>query len=523
MVRRGRRDEVGGLRLPRETEAVWRRAGAAYRAAHAAGGSTCRSRYARGARPVRRSPASSPGWWPCNAPASTSCRPTASGDRQAGALPADLLDLSIEPADGSLFSIDLPSSARRAACWGRRAQPARCAISRRRRGADARRAAPDARRGRPRPAFAGVGAGAVASAIRHLSRQWGRCRPCGSTATSGAGPSRWRRGLGFIRSLISGEALMRRPPPGRSPTPAATASPSRRPTWTRGVPGRGDGGGQPGRRRALGAGRGAPVRLGERGAAVGLQTISSDPQLLVFDDGSRSWNGIPVRRAGGRPCGAHRPASRACAAPASTCSPRWQGVLLKLTPAGILQNGPRLPDRQVQWVLRADNARYCFHIKLMFDGRFPPAFSLHERQATDHSSLLWPSRAGSAAALTGTSISPLLVSPSPMWAECAPVRTAFGALLTSFESCPAVPATAPRLPGLEPAAVWQPRVRIPSFAAHPTTAKDKIIMLKNPNTKYSAFPRSPSPTASGQPPDHPSAHLDEHRSPATATRPSSNP
>lgn len=326
------------------TEAVWRRAGAAYRAAHAAGGLNVpvtvregretRSTISREFTRLVALQCASLDQLPPDRIEAT--------DKLVRYLQTSL-DLSIEPADGSLFSIDLAKlAAPRRVLGAAEPQPGSLRYFR---AADAVPMLDELRRmlaeGALDPAFAGVGAGAVASAIRHLSRQWGPVPPMRQYRRHPVqGSIALATGLGFIRSLISGEALMR-PAAAWSLTDAsrngfAVSSPN--------VDGEvcrvgamvaanlGDGG-----RWVLAVVR--RVRLGERGAAMGLQTISSDPQLLVFDDGSRSWNGIlcdvPVAGRGVR----------------IACEPgllrtgihvfaKVAGRLLKLTPAGILQNGP---------------------------------------------------------------------------------------------------------------------------------------------------------------------------------------
>lgn len=192
------------------------------------------------------------------------------------------------------------------------------------------------------PLFAGIGVPSVSGAIRHLSRQWGPVPPMRQYRRHPVrGALALATGLGFIRSQISGEAQMR---------PAAA--------WAL----------RDASRNGFGVISGAfdpdVCRVGalvgahvgetgrwvlalvrrvrsdiEGGAAVGMQTISSEPYPALLDDGARSWSGIlcdPVVR--GR-------AVRIVCEPGAMRSPRpvfakVAGRTVKLQPGTVLVSGP---------------------------------------------------------------------------------------------------------------------------------------------------------------------------------------
>ncbi|MBS0368654.1 MAG: hypothetical protein JSS57_05585 [Proteobacteria bacterium] len=155
--------------------------------------------------------------------------------------------------------------------------------------------------------FDGMDDSTVAATIRHLIRHWGeqpptrrfRRHPVGGTLSLATG-------LGFIRSLISGEALLR-PAAAWALQDASRNGFGVRSTvmdpevcrvGTLVAAHLGENG-----RWVLGVVR--RVRVDEKGgASVGVQRLSDDPQPVIFDDGARSWNGIlcdpPVRGRGVR-------------------------------------------------------------------------------------------------------------------------------------------------------------------------------------------------------------------------------
>lgn len=254
------------------------------------------------------------------------------------------LCLSDEPRGGSQFSLDLDSRAAPQRCL---AVPERVPSSTRYfRPADAvpmlgelRQTLADGGLG---PVFAGIGVPSVSGAIRHLSRQWGPVPPMRQYRRHVVrGALALATGLGFIRSQLSGEAQLR---------PAAA--------WTlrdasRNGFGVVSGSFDPDICR-VGALVGAHVgetgrwvlalvrrvrSADEGGASVGLQTLSSEPQPVVLDDGARSWNGIlcdPVVRG--------REVRIACE-PGAMRSPRpvfakLAGRTIKLLPGKVLVSGP---------------------------------------------------------------------------------------------------------------------------------------------------------------------------------------
>ncbi len=254
------------------------------------------------------------------------------------------LELSSEPARGGLFSIDLETLAPPRRCLSLPEAPS--AALRFFRPADAVPMleelqqtlieAPGA------PAFAGLSLPSVTASIRHLSRQWGAQPPMRQYRRHQVqGQLALATGLGFIRSQISGEAQMR---------PAAA--------WAL----------RDASRNGFGVISGAfdpdVCRVGalvgahvgetgrwvlalvrrvrsdiEGGAAVGMQTISSEPYPALLDDGARSWSGIlcdPVVR--GR-------AVRIVCEPGAMRSPRpvfakVAGRTVKLQPGTVLVSGP---------------------------------------------------------------------------------------------------------------------------------------------------------------------------------------
>lgn len=214
------------------------------------------------------------------------------------------LELSTEPATGSLFSVDLESLAppRRCVSLPDEVPPA----IRYFRPADAVPMLGELGNAMSEsglnPVFAGLSAPSVSAAIRHLSRQWGPVPPmrqCRRHRVNGA--LALATGLGFIRSLISGEALLR-PAAAWSLLDASrngfgVSSPVMDPDICRVGALVGAHVGETGRWVLALVRR---VRFSEAdGAAVGLQTVTNDPFPALFDDGSRSWSGIlcdPVSR-----------------------------------------------------------------------------------------------------------------------------------------------------------------------------------------------------------------------------------
>lgn len=208
-----------------------------------------------------------------------------------------VLDLSAEPVAGSQFAVDLD----------RLAPPRRCLALpestsgdlRFFRAGDALPALDELARtladASSAPAFAGLSLPSVTATVRHLARQWGAQPPMRQFRRHVVqGQLSLATGLGFIRSQLSGDALLR---------PAAA--------WTLMDASRNGFGVQSTLFDAdvcrVGALVGAHV--GETGrwvlalvrrvrfddgvrVSVGLQTISSDPQQVVLDDGQRSWIGI---------------------------------------------------------------------------------------------------------------------------------------------------------------------------------------------------------------------------------------
>lgn len=150
--------------------------------------------------------------------------------------------------------------------------------------------------------FDGMNSSTVAGAVRHLLRHWGAQPPTRRFRRHPVGGAlSLATGLGFIRSLISGDALLR-------PAAAWTLRDASRNGF--GVQGAmmdpevcrvgnlvaaylGENG-----RWVLGLVR--RVRIDGKGrAAVGVQRLADDPRPVILDDGGRSWNGIlcdpPIR------------------------------------------------------------------------------------------------------------------------------------------------------------------------------------------------------------------------------------
>jgi hypothetical protein len=206
------------------------------------------------------------------------------------------LILTAEPHEGSRFSIDLEGSdgPRRLLQLPERAAPLRFF-----RPSDAlpvlQELAESVNDSDLGPAFAGTGAPTVAATIRHLKRHWGNQPPQRQYRRHAVkGAVALATGLGLVRSLISGEALLR-------PAPAWTMIDASRNGF--GI-----------RSRTLdqeicrvgtlvGAHLGESdkwvlaqvrrVRFCEReGASVGLVTISNGPRPAMLDDGKRRWHGI---------------------------------------------------------------------------------------------------------------------------------------------------------------------------------------------------------------------------------------
>lgn len=207
------------------------------------------------------------------------------------------LELSDQPASGSLFSVDLESLAppRRCVSLPHQVPPAMRYF----RPADAVPMLGELGHAMSEagldPVFAGLSAPSVSAAIRHLSRQWGPVPPmrqCRRHRVNGA--LALATGLGFIRSLISGEALLR-PAAAWSLLDASrngfgVSSPVMDPEICRVGALVGAHVGETGRWVLALVRR---VRSSEvEGASVGLQTVTNDPQPALFDDGSRSWSGI---------------------------------------------------------------------------------------------------------------------------------------------------------------------------------------------------------------------------------------
>jgi len=192
------------------------------------------------------------------------------------------------------------------------------------------------------PGFAGIGAPSVSGAIRHLSRQWGPVPPMRQYRRHPVrGALSLATGLGFIRSLISGEALMR-PAAAWALRDASRSgfgveSAALDPEICRVGVLVGAHVGETGRWVLALVRR---VRSNDRGeASVGLQTVSSEPNPVLLDDGSRSWNGIlcdPVVRGRGL---------RIVCEPGAMRSQRpvfakLGGRMVKLDPGKILVGGP---------------------------------------------------------------------------------------------------------------------------------------------------------------------------------------
>ncbi|WP_296565763.1 hypothetical protein [Zoogloea sp.] len=207
------------------------------------------------------------------------------------------LELSSEPARGGLFSIDLETLAPPRRCLSLPEAPS--AALRFFRPADAVPMLEELQQtlveASGAPAFAGLSLPSVTATIRHLSRQWGAQPPMRQYRRHHVqGQLALATGLGFIRSLLSGDAQLR---------PAAAwmlmdasrngfgvSSSMMDPEVCRVGALVGAHVGETGRWVLALVRR---VRYCDQaGVSVGLQTISSDPQHVVLDDGSRSWSGI---------------------------------------------------------------------------------------------------------------------------------------------------------------------------------------------------------------------------------------
>ena len=252
--------------------------------------------------------------------------------------------LYARPQDGSQFSLDLESPAAPRRCLS--LPDAVRASTRYFRPADVLPMLGELGRtpenGGLGPVFAGIGAPAVGGAIRHLTRHWGPVPPMRQYRRHRVrGRLALATGLGFIRTLISGGAQLR-PAAAWSLRDASRngfgiVSESFDPDICR-----------------VGALVGAyvsetgrwvlalvrRVRSSENGcASVGLQTVSSDPQPVVVDDGDRSWTGIlcdPVVR--GR-------VLRIACEPGVLRSPqaffaKLSGRTIRLMPGNVLVSGP---------------------------------------------------------------------------------------------------------------------------------------------------------------------------------------
>ena len=208
------------------------------------------------------------------------------------------LELSAEATTGGLFAIDLETLAPPRRCLSMPEAPP--AILRFFRPADAvplleelQQSLMDA--GSSAPAFAGLSLPSVTASIRHLSRQWGSQPPMRQYRRHPVqGQLALATGLGFIRSLLSGEAQLR-PAAAWSLLDASrngfgVSSSMIDPEVCRVGALVGAHVGETGRWVLALVRR---VRTGEElGVAVGLQTLSSDPLQVILDDGSRSWSGI---------------------------------------------------------------------------------------------------------------------------------------------------------------------------------------------------------------------------------------
>lgn len=217
------------------------------------------------------------------------------------------LDLRQQPGKGQLFAVDLETLSPPRRCLVQPAEPS--AAMRYFDPADAMpvlgelgRGMGDASRG-----FDGMPRATVGAAIRHLVRHWGAQPPTRRFRRHSVGGAlSLATGLGFIRSLISGEALLR---PAAAwmlqdasrngfGVHATMMDPDVCRVGTLVAAHLGENG-----RWVLGVVR--RVRVDENGgASVGVQRLSDDPRPVILDDGGRSWNGIlcdpPVRGRGVR-------------------------------------------------------------------------------------------------------------------------------------------------------------------------------------------------------------------------------
>ena len=253
------------------------------------------------------------------------------------------LALSLEPRNGSQFSIDLETSA----------APQRClsvledapASTRYFRPGDVVPMLGELRQtlaeGNLGPVFAGIGASSVTGAIRHLSRQWGPVPPMRQYRRHAVqGELALATGLGFIRTLISGDALIRPAAAwtlcDASRSGFGVASPVMDPEICRVGVLVGAHLGEVGR-WVLALRR---VRSSEQGGAtVGLQTVSSEPVPVLLDDGSRSWSGIlcdPVVRGRGVRIACEPGAMRST----RPVFAKLGGRMVKLQPGRAVVSGP---------------------------------------------------------------------------------------------------------------------------------------------------------------------------------------
>ena len=254
------------------------------------------------------------------------------------------LALSLEPRDGSQFSIDLETPAAPQRCL---AVPEDVPGSLRYfRPGDVVPMLGELRQtlaeGNLGPVFAGIGASSVTGAIRHLSRQWGPVPPMRQYRRHAVrGELALATGLGFIRTLISGEAQIRPAAAwmlcDASRSGFGVASPVMDPEICRVGVLVGAHLGEVGRWVLALVRR---VRSSEQGgAAVGLQTISSEPVPVLLDDGSRSWSGIlcdPVVRGRGLRIACEPGAMRST----RPVFAKLGGRMVKLQPGRAVVSGP---------------------------------------------------------------------------------------------------------------------------------------------------------------------------------------
>lgn len=254
------------------------------------------------------------------------------------------LELSSVPVQGGLFAIDLDTLGPPRRCLSVPEAPS--AALRFFRPADAVSMLDELQQtlveAASAPAFAGLSLPSVTATIRHLSRQWGPQPPMRQYRRHAVqGQLALATGLGFIRSLLSGEAQLR-PAAAWSLMDASrngfgVASSMMDPEVCRVGALVGAHVGETGRWILALVRR---VRFSDHtGAAVGLQTISSDPQQVVLDDGSRSWSGIlcdPVVRGRGVRVVCEPGFMRSEGQVFARLGPR----MVKLEPGRVLAGGP---------------------------------------------------------------------------------------------------------------------------------------------------------------------------------------